>query len=118
MQSFIVGIFQMIAIIPGVSRSGTSIVGGMMTKMSNLTSVYFSFIISIPAILGATVLEIKKMAISPSDVDIWFLAAGFLAAYISGVVGLTLVVKIAKNKKLFYFTPYLVILGLILLIFF
>ena len=115
LQSFIVGLFQMIAIIPGISRSGFSIVGGMMSKLDNITSVYFSFIIAVPAILGATVLEIKN--ISSSDMDIWFLASGFLSAYISGVVGLTLVVKIAKNKKLFYFTPYLVILGLMLLVF-
>lgn len=117
LQSFVVGVFQMIAIVPGVSRSGTSIVGGMMTKLNNVTSVYFSFIISIPAILGATVLEVKNMAMSLSEINVWFLASGFLSAYISGVVGLTLVVKIAKNKKLFYFTPYLVILGVMLLVF-
>ena len=117
-QALVVGIFQAIAIIPGVSRSGASIVGGIISKMDNLSSVYFSFIISIPAILGASVLEAREVVkVGIYDIDVAFLVAGFISAYLSGVLGLTLVVKVAKYKKLHYFAPYLIALGLVVLIF-
>ena len=68
--------------------------------MDNLSSVYFSFIISIPAILGASVLEAREVVkVGIYDIDVAFLVAGFISAYLSGVLGLTLVVKVAKYKK-------------------
>ena len=115
-QAIIVGLFQALAIMPGISRSGVTISAGMFTGMNGLASAYFSFILSIPAIIGAFLVESKD--IFTQSTNFGFLILGFVSAYIAGVIGLTLVLKVANKKKLDYFSPYLFLLGTLLLIYY
>ena len=98
-DAFFVGIFQAIAILPGISRSGSSITGGLWKNLSKETAFKFSFFLSIPAILGAVILKVK---------DIQFINVSFfeslLAMLVSAVVGyfsLKYLEKTLKSEKFY-----------------
>ncbi len=110
-KSFVVGCSQAIAIAPGVSRSGTTIAVGLFQGMSGSVSAYLSFMLAIPAILGASLLELKNLDLSVVQIET--LAWGFGAAYFSGVVGLWGVLKIVKQGRLDFFAYYLIPLALL-----
>ena len=109
LQAFLVGIFQAIAIAPGVSRSGSTIVGGLMLRMTKTAAAYFSFMLALPAILGAAVLQFSdvslRLLLTP------YVAAGFLGAYISGVLALTLVLRVVKSGRLDLFAIYMLFIA-------
>lgn len=114
-KSFLVGIFQAIAILPGVSRSGSTIVAGLFNGLSLSEAFRFSFLLSIPAVLGAVFLEIGDL----EKVD--YLPQSFLAMFIAGVVGyftLLFLRKILILRRFHYFWLYCLIVGAISLLLF
>ena len=115
-QSLIVGVFQSIAIAPGVSRSGSTIAAGLLFGMNKSAAAYFSFLLAIPAILGAGFLQLPE--VSFDQVDLGFMGAGFLAAYLSGIFGLTMVLKAVKSGRLDYFSFYVIPLGVFCIFYF
>jgi undecaprenyl-diphosphatase len=114
-DALVVGIFQAIAILPGVSRSGSTITGSLWRGLSSKAAFLFSFYLAIPAIFGAAVLNIKDVvSYSPNE-----LIYGFLGLSVSAIVGffaLKLLEGILKSSKLWYFGFYCLGLGLILLL--
>ncbi|MGV8162106.1 MAG: undecaprenyl-diphosphate phosphatase [Candidatus Nanoarchaeia archaeon] len=111
-NSLIVGFFQAIAILPGVSRSGSTISSGMFLGIKKEEIAKFSFIIFIPAILGATIIEL------PSIGAIENLTAMIIGTVVSAVVGyfsLKLLMSVIKKDKFYYFAIYCLTLGLIVL---
>ncbi|MBD5104726.1 MAG: undecaprenyl-diphosphate phosphatase [Ruminococcaceae bacterium] len=107
-----VGLFQCAALFPGVSRSGSTITGGLFCGLSKETAVKFSFILGIPAILGGSVLELKDAFESGVEFDIPMLAIGFLVSAVVGILAIKLVRIVTKKNKFKYFGIYLLILGL------
>jgi undecaprenyl-diphosphatase len=114
-RSIIIGISQMFAILPGISRSGMTITTGMLTKLKREDAARFSFFIMLPAVAGATLLEIKDM--NPGAINIFELLAGVLAAFISGYIAIKILLKLIRDYKLHYFSYYCVILGILGLLF-
>lgn len=117
-KAFLMGLAQTLAILPGISRSGSTISMGLFLKIDGNTAARFSFLMAIPAILGATVLKVSALfqaGISPE----YFasLIAGMLAAYISGYLAIESMLGIVRKGKLFWFAPYCLIVGIIGLIF-
>lgn len=114
-DAFVIGLFQALAILPGISRSGSTIVAGLWRKASQETAFRFSFYLVIPAILGALVLQIPGLIYSPSD----YLGQGILGMVIAGVVGYG-ALKILENflfqAKLWTFGIYCAILSLVALL--
>ena len=112
-----VGIMQGIAICPGVSRSGSTLVGGLASGLDRKFAVKFAFLISIPSILGSVVLELPeavKAGIDPSVVGP--ILAGMVVAAVSGLFAIKAMIKLVSNKKLSYFSYYVwIIAGLVLL---
>lgn len=108
-----VGLFQCVALFPGVSRSGSTITAGLFCGLSRETAVKFSFILGIPAILGGSVLEIKDAFESGAEFDIPLLLIGFLAATVVGVLSIKLVSLVTKKNKFKLFGVYVLILGLL-----
>jgi undecaprenyl-diphosphatase len=109
-KSLFIGIFQAIAILPGVSRSGSTIVGGIFSGLSLIEAFRFSFLLSIPAVLGASLLEIGDLG------KIDYLPQSLLGALIAGVVGymtLLFLRKILILRRFHYFWIYCLLLGLI-----
>lgn len=116
--AFIVGIAQAIAIVPGCSRSGWTITVGILLGLGFGRAAEFSFLISIPAILGALVLEIWRSPLSASPGDVAPLLLGGLAAFLSGWFALRLLLRILRTGSLHRFSYYLAVVGAAAFIFF
>ena len=108
-----IGIAQAIAITPGISRSGATIVMGLLFKLERKEAAKFSFLLSIPAILGATVLESLK--ISELNIPLSVLLLGLLAAAVTGYFAIKLLLKSLTTGKLIIFSVYCLVLGIIII---
>ncbi|MBI2498820.1 undecaprenyl-diphosphate phosphatase [Candidatus Woesearchaeota archaeon] len=111
-NSFIIGLVQVLALLPGLSRSGSTISAGLMQGVKNEEIAKFSFLLFIPAILGATSLEIKNVNLIDG---IFPLVIGVLTVVIVGFISLKLLLYIVKNSKIYLFGYYCLFLGLITL---
>lgn len=120
MQAFIIGLAQSVAVLPGLSRSGTTIATGLMLGVKKEKMAQFSFLMVIPPILGEALLSILKAAkdgaeAATGDISMTALAIGFLAAFISGCLACKWMISIVKKGKLVYFGIYCAIVGCIIL---
>lgn len=117
LDATIVGIFQGFAITPGLSRSGSTIVGSLFRGFNKELATKFSFLISIPAILGAAVLEFKDVfEIGMENVSVSIVVAGVLAAFISGLFAIKALINLIKKEKLYYFSFYTWAIGLTVIV--
>ena len=112
-DAILIGIAQGIAIIPGISRSGATISAGLFCGLDRELSGKFSFLLSIPAILGATLLEMKKV---DSGGALWTTLIGAAVAFGVGILALTFLMKIIKMGKLFNFSYYCCGMGILMII--
>ena len=113
-EAVLIGAAQGLATLPGLSRSGTTIAACLFCGFDRKFAVKYSFILSIPAILGAAILEVKDLAsegISGSQLGIY--GAGMLAAALVGYVCIKTMLIAVKNKKFRYFAFYCIALGII-----
>jgi len=114
LDGLFVGFFQALALLPGVSRSGSTIVAGLWRGVNRETTFCFSFYLAIPAIVGALVLQIPNLTGFSSD----YVKQGILGMVIAGLVGffaLRTLEKVLRQAKLFWFGFYCLVLGLIIL---
>ncbi len=117
-QAMIVGLFQAVAPIPGISRSGVTIVGGLLSGLNREAAAKFSFLIAIPAILGAAVLETASM-FRESDLasEPWAVhATGAIVAFVVGVMALQGLLKVVAARKLHTFAWYCLAVGLLTIV--
>ncbi len=113
-DAILIGIAQGVAIIPGISRSGATISTGLFLGLDRELSGKFSFLLSIPAILGATILEFRKV---DTGQELWVTLIGTVIAFGIGILSLRFLMKIIKVGKIFSFSYYCWSLGIIMLIF-
>ena len=113
-KSIFVGLMQAFAIIPGVSRSASTIFAGIKSGLSSKDAAEFSFLISVPAIIGANVLEIYSNWGEKINYTSYII--GFIAAFVSGVFAIKLVLKFLEEKKFKIFAFYCLALGIITLL--
>ncbi|HIH32093.1 TPA: undecaprenyl-diphosphate phosphatase [Candidatus Woesearchaeota archaeon] len=111
-KAFVIGLFQAIAILPGVSRSGSTISFGMMLGIKKEDAARFSFLIFIPAILGALILHINDINY---DANITPMIIGTLFSAVIGYFSLKLLMNLIKKNKFSWFSAYCLVLGLIVL---
>lgn len=119
-HAFIIGLAQAIAVLPGLSRSGSTIAIGLMLGEKKSNMAQFSFLMVIPPILGEALLDVLKMVKGESlgaEIGWLPLTVGFLAAFISGCVACKWMIGIVKKGKLIYFAYYCAIAGVISLIY-
>ncbi len=111
-QALIVGLFQAAAITPGLSRSGSTIVGGMIAGLDRETAARFSFLISIPAILGAALLEsLDAPALPPGFGPA--AAAGFVSSTVVGYGALRLLLRFVRQGHLHWFGFYCMLVAIV-----
>ena len=111
-KSFLIGIAQAFAMIPGISRSGSTISTALYLGVKREDAANFSFLMVIPVIAGAMLLQIKEMLeIGVSDAQITSLVVGFFTAFISGYYALKYLIIILKKKGFHYFAYYCWIVG-------
>ena len=111
-QGIICGIAQGFGTLPGISRSGSTISAAILSGVNRKTAGEFSFILSIPAILGAFILEVKDLGEMTSVVSVPCLAAGCLTAFLAGLGALFVLMKLIKTGRLGFFAIYLIPLGI------
>ena len=112
------GLAQALAIFPGISRSGSTISTGMILGIGGHQAARFSFLLSIPAILGATILEgLSLFSSTPDSQTIYLLITGAAVSFIAGYVSMKFLLRVVKKGKLYWFAPYCLILGVLGLIF-
>ena len=115
-DALVIGIAQAIAVLPGVSRSGSTIATGLMLGNKKESMAQFSFLMVIPPILGEALLDVLKM-LKGEDVmggiETLPLVIGFLAAFLSGCVACKWMINIVKKGKLIYFGIYCAIVGVV-----
>lgn len=117
-QALLIGTAQGIAVFPGISRSGSTIATGLMCGVNKSDVADFSFLLSLPIILGGLLFELIDVFKGEANLNIgWFnLSVGFLFSFISGLVCIKLMLKFVKNKKLTWFSVYLVLLSVFLIL--
>lgn len=118
LQSVVIGIMQGFGTLPGVSRSGSTIAGSLFSGMDRKTAGDYSFIVSIPAILGAFILELKDLGEVNEVVGAAPVIAGCAAAFAVGYISLTFLMKLIKKGKIVWFAAYLIPLGIFGLLYF
>lgn len=112
-DALLIGIAQGIAIIPGISRSGATISMGLFCGLNRELAGRFSFLLSIPAILGATFLEMRKIS---GTSELLFTAMGTVAAFGVGILSLTFLMKVVKKGNISHFSYYCWAIGMVMLI--
>ena len=117
-QALIIGFMQGIGTLPGISRSGSTIAGSQLCGVNRSAAGEYSFIVSIPAILGAFVLELKDLGEVSSTIGAAPVVAGCAAAFAWGYISLSLLMKLIRKGKLEWFACYLIPAGILGLIFF
>lgn len=109
-DSLFIGLAQVIAIIPGISRSGLTVSAALLRKIDKTTAFKFSFLLSVPAILGATLIEIKDFTIVNADIILLFL--GVITSMIVGYASLIFLRKIVLEEKIHLFGYYCWAIGI------
>ncbi|MFK2818770.1 undecaprenyl-diphosphate phosphatase [Flavobacteriaceae sp. LMIT009] len=112
-DALVIGFAQAIAMLPGISRSGATISTSVLLRNDKAKAARFSFLMVVPLIFGKIAKDLINGEISFQAENITILSVGFLAAFISGLIACTWMIKLVKKSKLSYFSIYCVIVGLI-----
>jgi undecaprenyl-diphosphatase len=112
-QSIVIGVMQGFGTLPGISRSGSTIAGALYSGVDAKAAGDFSFIISIPAILGAFLLELKDLGEVSNSIGAAPVIAGCAAAFATGYISLTFLMKVIRKGKLHWFAAYLIPVGIL-----
>ena len=110
------GIFQGFAILPGISRSGSTMTSALVQGVRRNESAEFSFLMSIPAIFGSLVFEILDIGSTTSNISAVAMIFGFVFSAVSGYVAIKFMLKVIKKAKFVWFGVYLVVLSVILIL--
>jgi undecaprenyl-diphosphatase len=113
-ESFVVGLAQALAIVPGFSRSGFTITTGLLRGIDRRETFRFSFLLSIPAIIGATIFEFTTASLAGCDV--LCMTIGTVIAAIVGYLSLKLLLSLVVNSKFYLFSYYCLALGLLIVV--
>jgi undecaprenyl-diphosphatase len=111
-RAVLIGLFQSISIIPGVSRSGATIVGGLILGLSRSTIVEFSFLLAVPTMLAATFYDLYKNASSFAAGDFGVLAAGFISSFIVALLSVKFLLAYVRHNTFIPFGIYRILLAL------
>jgi undecaprenyl-diphosphatase len=118
-NTLFIGVAQAAAILPAISRSGTTITAGMFTGISKEKAAEFSFLLSIPAIAGAVIINFPKFVkLLPNHELVWIYLSGTAVAGIVGYFSIKLLLDIINRGKFFYFGIYCIVIGILGLILF
>ena len=114
----VVGLFQVVALVPGISRSGATIVGGMTRNFTRKTAFKFSFILYIPISVATMILGIKDLIESSLSINLWI--SYIMSAVVAGIftyIGTKWFKKIVEKGNLIYFVWYCLIVGTLVILF-
>jgi undecaprenyl-diphosphatase len=113
-----IGFFQVLALIPGTSRSGATIIGGMIMGASRTVAAEFTFFLAIPIMFGASLLKLIKFGFNFTGLEFFVLVFGMLSAFITSVLAIKFLMGYIKKNDFKIFGWYRIILGIIVILFF
>lgn len=116
--AFMIGLFQVLALIPGTSRSGATIVGAMLIGTSRVVATEFTFFLAIPVMLGASVLKILKFGFNFNALEIQVLLTGTIVSFLVSIFAIKFLVNYIKRNDFKVFGYYRIILGIVVLAYF
>ncbi len=112
-NAFLIGIFQSIAVIPGISRSASTIVGGLLLGLKRKTIVEFSFLLAVPTMLAATVYDLIKSGSQFSLDQVNLMAAGFISSFVVAIISIKFLIHFIKTHTFIPFGVYRIVLVLL-----
>lgn len=115
-SSIVVGLMQIIALVPGTSRSGITMTGGLLSGMSRDAAARFSFLIAIPAIVGAGLVTGVDAMEAQTDVEWGIVSAGVMASFFSGLIAIRWLLAVIRKIGFGWFAAYRLLLAMLLLI--
>ena len=115
-QAICIGLFQSIAIVPGVSRSAATIIGGLLLGLKRKTIIEFSFLLAVPTMLAATLLDLAKNAGSFSHEQILSLSVGFITSFIVAILAIKFLLAFIQKHSFIVFGVYRIVIALLLLL--
>ena len=116
--AFYIGLFQLLALVPGTSRSGATILGAMMLGCSRTAASEFTFFLGIPVMFGASLLKIVHYGLAFSAMELFFMVAAMVIAFIVSMYSIQFLLGYVKKHDFKFFGYYRIVLGVIVLIYF
>ena len=116
--ALLIGAFQVLSIIPGTSRSGSTILGAMLLGCSRSMAAEFSFFLAIPVMFGVSLLKILKYGLMMSASDAIVLLVGMIVAYVVSLVSIKFLVNYVRSHDFKFFGIYRIILGILVILYF
>ncbi|MBQ6857189.1 MAG: undecaprenyl-diphosphate phosphatase [Lachnospiraceae bacterium] len=118
MNAFYIGLFQLLALIPGTSRSGATILGAMLLGCSRTAASEFTFFLAIPVMFGASLLKIFRYGFAFTVAEYFYLIIGMLVAFVVSMYSIRFLMDYVKRHDFRFFGYYRIVLGVIVLIYF
>jgi len=115
--AFLVGLFQTLSVVPGVSRAGATLLGGMILGMSRKAIVEFSFLLAVPTMIAATALDIWKSGSLFSNADLPFLAVGFVTAFVVAILAVKFLLRYVETHTFMAFGVYRIVVAVFFFLF-
>ncbi len=116
--AFFIGLFQVLSLIPGTSRSGATIIGALILGLSRSLAAEFSFFMSIPVMFGASALKLLKFGFSYTFFQIFILFVGMFVAFVVSVLAIKFLMKYIKKNDFKIFGWYRIVLGAVLIVYY
>lgn len=111
-DAVVIGLAQTVAVLPGVSRSGSTLIAGLYLKMSRTTAVRFSFLLAIPVLVGSSLLALKDFeAGGLASISGGALAVSFGVSFIASMIGIVWLIRLLEQQRLYWFSVYLLLLA-------
>lgn len=117
-DAFIIGLFQALSIIPGTSRSGSTIIGGLVIGVSRVTAAEFTFFLAVPVMVGVSLLKIIAFGFSFTSAELITLIVGCVVAFLVSVVVIKFLMSYIKRKDFKVFGWYRIVLGVVVIAYF
>lgn len=115
--AFIIGLFQVLALVPGTSRSGATILGGILFGTSRFVAAEFTFFLAIPVMLGASLLKMVKFGFNYTGAEILILLIGMATAFIVSILSIKFLLRYIKNNDFKAFGWYRIALGIVVILY-
>lgn len=116
--AFCIGLFQVLALIPGTSRSGATIIGGMLMGTSRFVATEFTFFLAIPVMFGASLLKVVKFGFDFTGLEITTLLTGMIVSFVVSVIAIKFLIGYVKKNNFMAFGWYRIVLGVLVLLYF
>ncbi len=116
--ALIIGVFQVLALIPGTSRSGATIIGGLLLGLDRSIAASYTFYLAIPVMFGASLLKLAKFGLAFSSSELIILVTGMLSAFVVSILAIKFLMKYIKKNDFTVFGYYRIALGILVILYF